>query len=79
MMNRAIFQQFNNMQRQNFNPAMCKATLTNQLREMQSNGVDADAEIKKGISDGKINQQQADWAYSIARNIAKNLFGYSEK
>lgn len=76
MMNRAMFQQFNNMQSQ-VNPAMYKAQLTNKLREMKSNKVDADAEINKGISDGKITQEQADFAYSIARNIAKNLFGYS--
>lgn len=76
MMNRGMFQQFNNMQGQ-VNPAMYKAQLASKLREMQSNKVDADAEIKKGISDGKINQEQADFAYSIARNIAKNLFGYT--
>lgn len=76
MMNRAMFQQFNNMQSQ-VNPAMYKAQLANKLREMQSNKVDADAEIKKGISDGKITQEQANFAYGLARNIAKNLFGYS--
>lgn len=76
MMNRAMFQQFNNMQG-NVNPAMYKAQLTSKLKEMQSNGVDPDAEIKKGISDGKINQEQVDFAYSIARNIARSLFGYS--
>ena len=76
MMNRGMMQQFNDMQNR-VNPAMYKANLTNTLREMQSSGVDPDVEIKKGISDGKINQEQVDFAYSIARNIAKNLFGYS--
>lgn len=76
MMNRNMTQQFNSMQNR-VNPAMYKANLINTLREMQSNGVDPDAEIKKGISDGKINQEHVDFAYSIARNIAKNLFGYS--
>lgn len=75
-MNRNMFQQFNNMQG-NVNPALYKAQLSNKIKDMQSNGVDPDAEIKKGISSGQINQEQVDFAYNIARNIAKNLFGYS--
>lgn len=71
------FQQFNNMQGQNMNPAMYKVQLANKLKEMQSNGVNPDQEIKQGLSDGQINQQQVDFAYNIARNIAKNLFGIS--
>ncbi len=77
MMNNPIFNRLNNMQNQNVNPAMYKAQLTSKLREMQSSGVNPDEVIKQGISDGKINQQQVDMAYNIARNIAKNLFGYS--
>lgn len=78
MKSNPVFQQFNSMQGQNLNPAMYKVQLENKLKEMQSNGVDGDAEIKKGISEGKINQKQANFAYGIARNIAKNLFGHSK-
>lgn len=63
---------------QNMNPALFKNTLANKLREMQSNRVNPDEVIKQGISEGKINQEQVDMAYNIARNVAKNLFGYSE-
>ncbi len=76
-MNNPIFKQFNNMPNQNVNPAMYKIQLTNKLREMQSSGVNPDEIIKQGITDGKINQQQVDTAYNIARNVARNLFGYS--
>ena len=75
-MNRAGFQQINNM-RGNVNPALYMAQLKGKLKDMQSSGVDPDAEIKKGISEGKINQEQVDFAYGIARNIAKSLFGYT--
>lgn len=74
-MNNPVFQQFNNMQNRGINLAMYKAQLTNQLNEMQSNGVDPNKIINQGISDGKINQEQVNFAYSIAKNVAKNLFG----
>lgn len=63
------------MQNRNINPAMCKLQLTNKLKKMKSDGVNPDEIIKKGISENKINQEQVDFAYNIARNIAKNLFG----
>lgn len=75
-MNRAPFQQFNNMQNAG-NPAMYRMQLTNKLKDMQSSGVDPDAEIQKGISSGEISQEQANFAYGLARNIARNLFGYT--
>lgn len=77
MKNNPVFQQLNNMQGQNVNPALFKTQLENKIKEMQSNGVNPGKEIEQGISDGKINQQQVDFAYNIARNIAKNLFGLS--
>ena len=78
MTNNAFFQQLNNAQGRNANPALYKSQLTSKLKEMQSNGVDPNKVIKQGISDGKINQQQVDFAFNLATNIAKNLFGYSE-
>ncbi|MCM1328859.1 MAG: hypothetical protein NC253_05395 [Ruminococcus sp.] len=75
MSNNPIFQQFNGLQGQNVNPALYKAQLTNKLNEMRSGGVNPDKIISQGISDGKINQQQVDFAYNIAKNIAKNIFG----
>lgn len=77
MMNRN-FQQYNNM-RGGVNPALYKAQLVNKLKDMQSSGVDPDAEIKRGVSEGVFNQEQADFVYSIARNVAKALFGYSDQ
>ena len=78
MTNKGIFQQLGNAQGQNMNPALYKNTLVNKLREMQSNKVNSDEVIKQGLSEGRINQEQVDLAYNIARNVAKNIFGYSE-
>lgn len=76
MTNKGIFNQFNNnSQGQNMNPALYKNALANKLREMQSNRVNSDEVIKQGLSEGKINQEQVDLAYNIARNVAKNIFG----
>lgn len=78
MTNKGIFQQLSNAQGQNMNPALYKNALANKLREMQSNKVNSDEVIKQGLSEGKINQEQVNLAYNIAKNVAKNLFGYSE-
>ncbi len=72
-MNNPVFQQFNNTQSRN--AASYKAQLESKLREMQKSGVNPDQIIGQGISDGKISQNQVNFAYNIARNIAKNLFG----
>ncbi len=75
MKNNPVFNQFNNAQNANVNPALCKILLEKQIRQMQSDGVNPDAIISQGISDGEINQQQANFALNIAKNVAKNVFG----
>ena len=77
MMNNALFRHFNNMQNQNINPALYKVQLENKIKELRSSGIDGDRKISEGIANGEISQQQADFAYGLAKNIAKNLFGYS--
>lgn len=77
MKSNPVFQQFNNTQARNANSASFKTQLENKIKEMQSDRVDPNEVINQGISDGKINQKQVDFAYNIARNIAKNLFGIS--
>lgn len=74
-MNNPIFQQFNNMQGRNANPALYKQQLTDELKKMQSDGVDYRREIEKGLSEGKINRQQVNFAFGIAKNIAQNVLG----
>lgn len=75
MNNNPVFQQFNNMQNGNVNPAMYEAQLKSKVREMQENRVDPEKIFSQGISNGEISQQQVNFAYGIARNIAKKFFG----
>lgn len=72
-MSSPIFQQFQNSQQ---NPAMMKVMLQNRLSEMQSSGVNAEAELRRGMQEGKYSQQQLNAAYRAAEGIARSLFGY---